>query len=314
MLKRTLACSVNKLQMYTNNKLLHEKGVIRCYAIRRVNPFLGVLQVIENEGGRAVSANGVVWDIEVRADKETGRSHQVAYYRYGLWSLEDGLVSRPLAPHLDNDPLTHQCNSLIDCIQSRIKYLPFRLVDNRELWLFDKDNKRPLALLASATADSVLPSPLPKYWSSCVGANGVPSQRRHPRARELEEQVQQCAGFNIHTQWVNRLDDGSGIIEKSDIQMKAEVFPTFLLTEEWPETAQAKLATDFIEWISPSLLTLQHLSKSEREHMENNLKIQAISVEHHWHLYPEIIDDKCLQAARVQCRIQQANTDNRSQQ
>jgi len=39
-----------------------ETVVVRAYAIRRVNPFLGVLQVIETEGGRAISANGVVWE------------------------------------------------------------------------------------------------------------------------------------------------------------------------------------------------------------------------------------------------------------
>ena len=31
----------------------NEASFVREYAIRRVNPFLGVLQVIENAGGRA---------------------------------------------------------------------------------------------------------------------------------------------------------------------------------------------------------------------------------------------------------------------
>ena len=50
----------------------NEAGAVRAYAIRRVNPFLGVLQVIETEGGRVVSANGVVWDIEVLAKRSSG--------------------------------------------------------------------------------------------------------------------------------------------------------------------------------------------------------------------------------------------------
>jgi hypothetical protein len=37
--------------------------------------------------------------------------------------------------------------------------------------------------------------------------------------------------------------------------------------------------------------------------MEKKLSIQSISVEHHRHLYPEIIDEKQLTAARVQCRL-----------
>jgi hypothetical protein len=39
---------------------------VTAIAIRSVNPFLCVLQVIETSGGGAISANGVVWDIEVQ--------------------------------------------------------------------------------------------------------------------------------------------------------------------------------------------------------------------------------------------------------
>ncbi|MFW2374786.1 MAG: hypothetical protein ACN4GM_16805 [Gammaproteobacteria bacterium] len=292
---------------------LSEPDLVRSYAIRRVNPFLGVLQVIETVGGRASSANGVVWDIEVIAERSDGwgslnqNSRQVAFYRYGLWSLEDGLVNRPLAPHLENDPLTLQCNELIECIRERLEQLPFRLEDNRELWLFDRDDSRPLALLASATIDSSLPVPEPKYWSSCIGANGVLSQRRYPLASELEELVKQAAGFNIHKHWVTRQSNGSGIIEVSNTHMTVEDFPVFLLTEDWPEAEQVSLASAFLEWIAPSLLTLQHLSRDQRERMEKSLSIQAVSVEHHWHLYSEIIDEKCLRAAIVQCHLQKAN-------
>lgn len=287
----------------------NEAGFVREYAIRRVNPFLGVLQVIENAGGRAISANGVVWDIEVRTEHVGGwgslnrNNRQAAYYRYGLWSLEDGLVSRPLAPHLDSDPLTRQCNALIDCICERLPQLPFKLEDSQELWLFDSDDRLPLALLASVTAESKRPSPEPKYWSSCIGAIGVPSQRRFPAASELEEQVKQRAGFNIHKHWVIRQDDNSGIIETSGTRIDAEALPAFLVTEDWPEAEQSTRVRKYLEWISPSLLTLQRLSENERVQMEKSLSIQAISVEHHRHLYPEIIDEKHLTAARVQCRL-----------
>lgn len=299
--------------MLTDTPASYDADEVRSYAIRRVNPFLGVLQVIDTIDGRALSANGVVWDIEVRAEQPAAwgslnqNKRRMAYYRYGLWSLKDGLVSRPLAPHLDNDPLTHQCHALIDCINARIEQLPFKLEDTRELWLFDKDNQRPLALLATATAESPRLFPKPKYWSACIGANGVPSQRRFPATTELEAQVKQAAGFNVQKHWVIRQDDGSGIIESTNNRMKADAFPAFLLTEAWPETDQVKRARGYIEWISPALLTLQHLSRDERERMEKNLHIQAISVEHHSQLYPEIIDDKLIRAALVQCCLQKAN-------
>lgn len=283
---------------------------VRSYAIRRVNPFLGVLQVIETAGGRAVSANGVVWDIEVLAEHSGGwgslgrNGRQMAYYRYGLWSAGDGLVSRPLAPHLDSDPLTYQCNTLIECVRERLERLPFELVDHRELWLYDSSDRQLLALLASATAGARLPSPEPKYWSSTIGTEGVPSQRRFPAASELEAMVKERAGFNIRKRWITRQTDGSGIVDTTGERIPAEAFPVFLLTEDWPDEEQARLVRAFIDWISPSLLTLQHLDSNARGSLEQSLNIQAVSVEHHRHLYPEVIDDKRLKAARVQCRLQ----------
>lgn len=293
---------------------------VRSFAIRRVNPFLGVLQVIETRGGRAVSTNGIVWDIEIRAERAAGwgslnqNKLQAAYYRYGLWSPEDGLVTRPLAPLLDSDVFAQQCNGLIDCIRERLEQLPFRLEDKRELWLFDPDDQKPLALLAAVIPGSELPSPEPRHWTSHIGAEGVPSQRKYPAANELEALVKERAGFNIDKQWITRQDDGSGIIETSNNRMNAEAFPAFLLTEDWPDAEQLKLVSEYIEWIAPSLLTLQHLDKNARERVENHLNVQAISVEHHWHLYPEIINENRISAARVQCRLQKAHQDGDTSQ
>jgi len=287
---------------------------VRAYAIRRVNPFLGVLQVIETDAGRAVSANGVVWDIEVRAERPAawGRlnrdKRELAYYRYGLWSLQDGLVSRPLAPHLESDPLTRQCQQLIACIRQRLEQLPFTLQDQSELWLFDSSDDRPLALLATRTEQAPRPSPEPRHWSASIGANGVPSQRRYPEAQALEAQVKQAAGFNLQRHWVQRQADGSGIADNGKRHIPAPAFPSCLLSEDWPAVEQQQRVQDFLAWISPALLTLQQLNHEQRQRLEKQLHVQAISVEHHWRLYPEIIDEKCLKAAIVQCRLQKANS------
>ena len=185
----------------TTENLYLETGDIRAYAIRRVNPFLGVLQVIETEGGRAVSSNGVVWEIELRTERSgmwgslNQHIKEAVYYRFGLWSAEEGLVNRPLAPHLDRDPLISQCDILIKCIEERLQLLPFKLIDNRELWLFDKDQQQPLALLASQKHGDKPLSPEPKYWKSCLGANGVASQYRYPRATQLEKLVERSCQY-----------------------------------------------------------------------------------------------------------------------
>jgi len=299
--------------MPAKRKLLHETGHVRSYAIRRVNPFLGVLQVIEAVEGRASSTNGVVWDIEVRAEVAGAwgslnqTSKQTAYTRCGLWSLESGLISRRLVSQNHDEPLYEQCQSLIECIHERHDQVPFRLIDNRELWLYDSDDKQPVVLLASAIADNVLPSPEPKYWTSCIGANGMESQRRFPGSHELEAMVRQRAGFNINKHWITRQDDGSGMNEKQDVSYGEDTFPSFLIMLDWDDPDQNRVATEYIDWISPSLLTLQRLDKPERLRLESVLTIQAKSVEYHWPLYPDVIDADLLNTARVKSRLQGAN-------
>jgi hypothetical protein len=285
---------------------------VHSYAIRRVNPFLGVLQVIETGSSRAASANGVVWDIQIRAERQplwgslNQGNREVAWYRYGLWSEQDGLVNQPLAPHLDPQVFRQTCNHLIERIHACVERLPFRLEDSRELWLFDRDDRQPLALLAASRPGGTATFPEPKSWSASLGTSGLPSQRRYPETSALEALIRQQAGFNINKHWVTRQEDGSGLIETSNTRLPAAAFPAFLLVEEWPETGQVQLASGYIEWIAPSLLTLQHLDRRARARLEKCLTIQAGSVEHHWHLYPEIIDTNCVRAARVQCGLQKA--------
>ena len=288
---------------------------VRSYAIRRVNPFLGVMQIVEAEEGRALSCNGVVWEILVRATQGStweslGRGNKKkTYYRFGMWSLDDGLMKRASSPAADQDyfELASRCDALIEYVRERHHQLPFDLEDNLELWLFDRDNRQPLALLSTLVQGSSLPSPEPRYWSSCIGANGSPSQRRFPQARDLETQVRQRAGFNIQKYWIKRLPGGDGIVENTGSSIPADQFPVLLLDENWENGEEQIRAREYLKWISPSLLTLQRLDNNTRSRIENNLNVQAISIEHHWHLYPVIINQKLLKAARVQSKIEKCS-------
>lgn len=295
------------------NNLHYETGEVQAYAIRRVNPFLGVLQVIETSGGRAVSSNGVVWEIELQAERSgmwgslNQDTKESVYYRFGLWSEDEGLVNRPLAPHLDREKLTSQYEFLISSIKERLQYIPFKLIDTRELWLFDKQEQRPLVLLASLKPGDKPPSPEPKYWKSCLGAKGVASQYRFPGAGDLEKLIERAASSNICKYWINRDDNGGGILERNGDSIKVSELPSFLICEDWQNEEHVSLVDDYIAWIAPSLLSLQHLTKAERDRLEIQLNVQAVSVEHHWHLYPETVDEKRLIAARVQCRLQKTH-------
>ena len=298
-----------------NNQRNEEHEAVRSYAIRRVNPFRGVMQVIEAEEGRALSCNGVVWEILVRARQSSdqdcpARDNQgKIYYRFAMWSLGDGLLRRANSPADDQDyfDLAAKCEVLVAYVRARHQQLPFKLEDNRELWLFDSDNNSPLALLASLRPGASLPASEPGGWSCCIGANGSRIQRRFPQSPELETQVWQRAGLNINKYWIRRSAGGDGVVETTGDTISANKFPVLLLEENWTNDEEQRRACEYIRWISPSLLTLQQLDKATRTRIENNLNVQAISIEHHWRLYPEIINQKLLNAARVQSRIEQCS-------
>jgi len=291
---------------------------VRRYGIRRVNPFLGVVQVIESAAGRATSANGVTWLMEPLVAVHdawgslNGGNEQEAYVRYGLWSEQEGLVKFRSGMRVDQECAQHQAELLIDPVREHLDQLPFPLEDRCELWLFEQDDSRPIALLASIMPGAQRPMPPPKYWSAGLGPEGTPGQFRYPDAGELERQLRERAGFNLKRHWIERQEDGSGVMENSAEPLPAENFPPFLLTESWPEAGQAELARGFIRWTAPALLTLQRLGREQRQRLESCLGLQSLSIEHHWRLYPECIDQSRLNAARVQCRLQKANRETGS--
>lgn len=298
-----------------NNQLTNEAKTVRNYAVRRVNPFRGVMQIIEADEGRALSCNGIVWEILVRAKQSDSQgnldrdNYKKTYYRFAMWSMDAGLMKRSNSPVDDQDyfELASKCDTLTGYVQEHHKRLPFDLEDDLELWLFDKDDQRPLVLLSSLAEGASVPSPEPGAWSACMGVNGSPGQRRFPHAHDLEEQVTQRAGVNINKHWIRRLPGGEGIVENTGSSIPANLFPVLLLDENWASDEEQRRVCEYIRWTSPSLLTLQNLDKVTRTRIENNLNVQAISIEHHWHLYPEIIDQKLLNAARVQSEIEKSS-------
>ena len=103
---------------------------LRCYALRRLNPFLGVIQVVETPSGRASSSNGLVWDIQMltQAPADWGSlnagNRGKAWYRYGLWSERDGLAHRPLAAQSKDRQLHRDSEYLIEQVRRNLDRLP----------------------------------------------------------------------------------------------------------------------------------------------------------------------------------------------
>jgi hypothetical protein len=284
-----------------------------CYAIRRVNPFLGVLQIIKTPDGRAISSNGLTWEIQVLAPVPAawGSLNQAnahtASLRYGLWSSETGLVPWPLSVKRDDIELDRQCYRLIECIQGNLHNLPFTLQDTRELWLLDAEQQQPLALLASIRPAESAPRPEPRYWSSSLGQHGAASQWRFPQSTELEAQVKHRAGFNLDKRWYTRESAQDTYCDDMGNRLQGDTFPRLLLRKDWPEASERDRATNYLQWIASALLTLQHLNDAERAELESQLGTQAASIEHHWRVYPKVLDQQKLNACRVQAQLLELN-------
>ena len=131
----------------------------RRHALRRLDPFLGVTQVVEGAAGRALSVDGVNWEIQLRATLPAGwgvlnrgRGENV-FFRFGVWSREEGLARFPPARNVDPNAAERDTAALLAQVEEALPALPFPLADTLECWLLDADRK-PLALLASLPPDA----------------------------------------------------------------------------------------------------------------------------------------------------------------
>ena len=242
---------------------------IRCYALRRLNPFVGVLQVVETPSGRAASSNGLVWDIQLLtqgpADWGSLNSDkgEKAWYRYGLWSARDGLVTRPLVAQNQDSRLLRDSEQLVEAVRTQLDRLPFALADRRELWLLDAQQQHPLALLHALRPGASPPRPEPRHWRGCLGQQGVAGQRRFPEIDALESQVKTRAGFNISRAWVTWNPERSAIVDGDTRLTPDSGFPAFGLREDWPDQEQQLRVKRYIDWAAPALLTLPYLSDAQ---------------------------------------------------
>jgi hypothetical protein len=288
-------------------------AAVDCYAIRRVNPFLGVLQIIKTPDGRALSSNGLSWEIQVLAPLPAAwgslnrANAQTASLRYGLWSSETGLVPWPSSVKRDDIELDRQCSRLIECIQGNLHKLPFTLQDSRELWLLDAEQQQPLALLASIRPADTAPRPEPRYWCGSLGQQGAASQWRFPQSTELEAQVKHRAGFNLDKRWYVYESTDDVYRDDTGKRLPGDAFPRLLLRKDWQEAGERDRAAGYLQWTASALLTLQHLSDDVRKELESHLSTQAASIEHHWRLYPKVLDQQKLNACRVQAQLLELN-------
>lgn len=133
---------------------------LNCYAQRLLNPFRGVMNIIEFQGAEAVTIDGEHWDIYVRdtelvEDLENSNRIQTSDIRYGSWSEKDGLKRGAMYPSRDFLILEQRGTVVYEFLLQNFRNIPFTLNDNYELWLLDTHDQ-PLALLNSSVREDCM--------------------------------------------------------------------------------------------------------------------------------------------------------------
>jgi hypothetical protein len=290
----------------------------RRYALRRLNPFLGVLQVIESDRGRAISTDGVNWEIQLYGERAVGwgslgTTKQLALYRFGVWSEGEGLARFPSPPTVDRGLAQAAGEVLLEAARATQPLLPLPLCDRYERWLLDASpEQHPIALLAAVSGVEPLALGRAPPWSCALGEGMVmaPGQRS-----ALEAQVRTRAGQAGRSQWFRREADGSGMAlaareampgQRSEAYggrwLDAEAFPELLLREDWEDPGEAAQVADYLAGIAPRLLMLP-LRAETRARLEQLAAAEALAVDRFHRLYPRVMDEAWLVRLRVEARL-----------
>jgi len=291
------------------------------YAVRQLNPFTGVLQLVETPAARAVTDNGVQWRLQVMAARpehtwrSANRQSQHAFFNWALWSPERGMYRVNANPIMDLGAMQKAADELIEALQAHLPQLPFQLADRFEYWCCDERGK-PVALIGSTTdARYVDAAPDTTWQATTLEENGFVSEslargaypnndRLSPRAhaRRLENEVRKRAPSCY---WFERQADGSGHRLDTTEALNRADFPALGIQTNWQEPLVESLFRDYIAWLSPLLLLLP-LEREQRARLEKLARGHSAEVADHYRLYPDIVQPDLIEQARVEARLRRS--------
>ncbi len=288
-----------------------------CYAIRLVNPYTGILQVVNHGITRGLSRDGFNWEIQVQVERNTGgwgslnrNQKELKFYRYGFWNPRDGIMRLPTDPSVDVAQLKEGYKLLLYQLRSGLlEQLPFPIEDSYEYWLLDK-NHMPLALLGSICDKNMLPRIREQNWHAVSVSLKV---EVYPQASA--ESLESLIRLNSDKrQWFHRKPDGSAV--SLDYRTSASLvgrvlpavaFPELLVREDWDDPQAKQLVAKWAAYLAPWLLQLQNISEPRRKLLERNASRNPEMLEMLHRLYPQVIDQVLINTTRVSAKIQTAS-------
>jgi hypothetical protein len=300
---------------------------ISLFSMRRLNPFNGVLQIFSAKKARALSSNGVVWEIQVLSDVPQGLWANVPFngkkfYTFGLWTASSGLKQVPVNPLFNVREMITSADWLTAALASALSELPFPAADIYEQWLLDEEQLTPVALLTSCLQENDMQHRYNTKWIAAdrgdfsfispylLEKDQSNNDGYNPRvhASILEALIRHRGGQHHKRGWYKHLSDGTYTACGKDTPALApSAFPELPITEAWENEGDRRLIGDYIAWRAPQLLQLEGLSPSNRERLEHIAVTQAEAVDRLWRLYPEIHNKDLLNSARVEAKIRSTN-------
>ena len=279
----------------------------KLYSKRVLLPFVGVVQVADLGRVRALSLDGINWTVRYQhlENDQTRRG----LFNYDprvnialMLNIEQGqLKYRVIRTDLDPDQSAIDSQRLFEIIQSA--RIPFEATDRYEYWLLDGKDETPLALLHSCVDEAEMESYTPHpVWRAIPAAElPVPDSVAQDEAfyqppvnYRLQQFIETQAGSKARGAWFNRSNT------------KSEHFPPCLIKTNWDDAESQRLCDLYLQRLAPRLLMLAGLPGKVRQRLEIAASQHAIEVDSFYRLYPEVIDDDVLEAARVEARLRQA--------
>lgn len=280
----------------------------RYYALRRVNPYRGLVHCVDIGEASAHTHDGHTWHL--RADDGHGWVRPV-----GVWQEDAGLKLGQ----------RQGLEDLLAALETRPS-LPFAVFDTLELWLLDRVSGLPLALLATERGMPRKPRREQLEWYpfvlSYTGFRSPTLAERDARVAGVNDahrdvlarMVNQAARPHAMAQWFRRGQDGVGHGQEGmrlPYEWRARVlpasdFPELLVREVWSSRLEQSVINDYHRWLAPLLLLWPRLSEATRARLEE----QAMD-NPHWlarveRLLPGAVHPERIRAALVAARLQAA--------
>ncbi len=279
---------------------------INAYSRRMMPPFSGNLQIVECGDARALSMDGENWEIQYRfatGERPGSIDPQPRRDKYTVIAsiTPAGHERLSLPPVFDTEVVARRIEQLFAWIPD--SSLPYPATDRFEYWLLDLAEQKPLALLKTCASLEEMGPPMVRPVWTAMPASQMPIDEAAEEGTEyvppvnarLETLVAQRAGPSPQAAWFDRG-------EETDTE-----FPTYFIREDWDEEQHGRLCRLYIRRLAPRLLMLQGLSQENRRQLEQAARENALEVDRFHRLYPEVIDQKMINALCVEARIRRSS-------